>query len=104
MPKVQKPAATLRRTGTERRKDGALARTWAAVWRGELVVGRKAGKGRGRCNAVVRRPCGDGRNDRTESVLHYEPLPEYFLVEKGGGEGVDTVGKPADVNVLFLAF
>ena len=80
MPLVQNPVATLRRKGTERRKDGALAqmsgtkeRTGATVWRGELVVGRRAGKGRGRCNAVVRRPCGDGRNDRTESVLHYEP-------------------------------
>ena len=48
--------------------------------------------------------CGDEKIHGVELVLHYEPLPEYFLVEKGGGEGVDTVGKPADVNVLFLAF
>lgn len=48
MPLVHNPVAAQRRIGTERRKDGALARMGAAVWRGELVVGRMAGKGRGR--------------------------------------------------------
>jgi hypothetical protein len=84
--------------------DGAQGRTWAAVWRGELVVGRRAGKGRGRWGRDGVETCGDEKIHGVESVLDYEPLPEYFLVEKGGGEGVDTVGKPADVNVLFLAF
>lgn len=64
----------------------------------------EGGKRTGKVGGGGVETCGNGKIHGVESVLDYEPLPEYFLVEKGGGESIDTVGKPADGDVVFLAF
>jgi len=47
---------------------------------GTAERGKRTGKGLGGGVETY----GDGRIDRTESVLYYEPLPKDFLAGQGG--------------------